>query len=729
VYSLLSLRFLEEICRLARMRRTGPVAQGISIIVKHADTLIPDNPVAQMGDLDRQKLTLITEWFTDPEFQDSLEQVILIAPTMASVHESIRRLPHVSMIEVPRPDADARREFIRWMHARTGRTIKLRRSQKELAEITAGMTLLTLESLFLQAKHRNGELEEKDILDSLNRLLMSELGDKIELVKPRHSMADVIGATAIKAELTRLQKLLAKRDPSIAPTGILVAGPNGVGKTFIFEAWATECDRLVIVLKNLRGMYFGQTDQTFERLRNVLEALGNVIILVDEADTVFGKPGANTHETEARLFGNVIRMMGDTKNRGRIVWLLLTARPDNLAPDLKRSGRAGLHLPVFDPEGEDRKAYVRHILKRAGCDPASLTDAEFATLELHTAKYSPADFNELLVELKAERALQGRSRATKKSRPRSAISSQDKSRANAASRRCMPLWNVRARGCCLRPSRRKHARNSRTNWRNCFAQSCNSRDTISSRGPTWTFHYSLRAALEELTSQHRLSDLTPAADALSVAYRQRNKFRGGYVDGEAQRVAYAGSRMPATYAAVAHVLWRLTEADPNAAPRTMLDIGTGPGTALWAASEVLESITSARAVDVDPGMLELAAQLVEGGPSWMREQVEWQRGDAGAQYGDRRSRRGVVRVQRVAARAARGRRRERVERRRRLARARRTGHARGVQASAGIAQAVDRARRAHHRAVPARWRVSNGGRSLLVSLCRAPISHAHAPIA
>jgi len=407
VYSLLSLRFLEEICRLARMRRTGPVAQGISIIIKHADTLIPDNPVAQMGDLDRQKLTLVTEWFTDPEFQDSLEQVILIAPTMASVHESIRRLPHVSMIEVPRPDADARREFIRWMHARTGRTIKLRRTQKELAEITAGMTLLTLESLFLQAKHRNGELEEADILESLNRLLMSELGDKIELVKPRHSMADVIGATAIKAELSRLQKLLAKRDPSIAPTGILVAGPNGVGKTFIFEAWATECDRLVIVLKNLRGMYFGQTDQTFERLRNVLEALGNVIILVDEADTVFGKPGANTHETEARLFGNVIRMMGDPKNRGRIVWLLLTARPDNLAPDLKRSGRAGLHLPVFDPEGEDRKAYVRHILKRAGCDPASLKDSEFAALELHTAKYSPADFNELLVELKAERALRG----------------------------------------------------------------------------------------------------------------------------------------------------------------------------------------------------------------------------------------------------------------------------------------------------------------------------------
>jgi len=144
--------------------------------------------------------------------------------------------------------------------------------------------------------------------------------------------------------------------------------------------------------------------------------------------------------------------------------------------------------------------------------------------------------------------------------------------------------------------------------------------------------FSLRAALEELTSQHRLSDLTPAADALSVAYRQRSKFKGGFVDGEAARVAYAGSRMPATYAAVAHVLARLIEADPAAAPRTMLDLGTGPGTALWAASELIGSMDSAIAVDTDGGMLELAADLASLGPAWMQTNVEWQRGDAGAKH-------------------------------------------------------------------------------------------------
>lgn len=407
VYSFVTLKFLEELCRLARRRPTGPVANGLTIVLLHAEMLLPDAPLAQMSEIDRQKLTLLTEWFRDPDFLASNDQVLLIAPTVAGVHEALRTLPHMAAIEIPRPDIAARCAFIEWMHAQTGRSLKLAHAESELAEMTAGMTLLTLQGLFLQARHRDGVLDEKDLLDALNRLLASELGDKIEVKKPRHTMADVIGAEALKKELDRLKRLLASRDASVAPVGILVAGPNGVGKTFIFEAWAADCGRLVIELKNLRGMYFGQTDQIFEKLKSVLESLGNVIVFIDEADTMFGRPGRDTHETEARLFGNLVRMMGDPKNRGRIVWILLTARPDNLAPDLKRSGRAGLHLPVFDPEGDDRRAHVAMLFKRAGFDASTLSDEQRTTIETRTAELSPADFNELLTEMRAERKIAG----------------------------------------------------------------------------------------------------------------------------------------------------------------------------------------------------------------------------------------------------------------------------------------------------------------------------------
>lgn len=402
VYTLLALKFLEELFTLARRHRTPGLT--LTLIVEHAETLLPDAPLAQMGDNDRQKLTLLTEWFSDPDFLVSPDQVILVAPALASVHETLRRLPHVAPLTVPLPDLAAREAFITWRRGQPDATAEV---PAKLAELAAGMTLLTIESLFQQAELRKEPIGDKEVLVALNRLLESELGDKTEVVRPAHTMADVVGATALRGELGRIKALLELRDPSVAPVGILVAGPNGVGKTFVFEAWAAECNRLVIVLKNLRSMYYGQTDVIFEKLRNVLEALGNVIVFIDEADTVFGRPGPNTHETEARLFGSLIRMMGDPRNRGRIVWLLLTARPENLAPDLKRSGRAGLHLPVFDPEDDDRKAYIDHILRRAKVDPAGLAPEQHARLLERTAELSPADFNEVVVELRAERALTG----------------------------------------------------------------------------------------------------------------------------------------------------------------------------------------------------------------------------------------------------------------------------------------------------------------------------------
>ena len=407
VYSFLTLKFLEELCTLARRHPQGGL-NNLTVIIKHAETLLPDAALPQMADIDRQKLTLLREWFSDPDFLGSNEQVMLISPTSVGVHRDLRTLPHVSSITIPLPDKEQRAAFIEWMGEQTGGSVKLKKSGQELAVLTAGMTYLTLQNLFLQARHRGGELDERDVLEALNQLLVSELGDKVEMVVPQHTMGDVVGATELRRELGRLKALMALRDPKLCPVGILVTGPNGVGKTFIFEAWAAECDRLVIVLKNLRSMYFGQTDQIFEKLRHVLEALGNVIVLIDEADTVFAKPGgANVHETEARLFGNIIRMMGDPRNRGRIVWLLLTARPDNLAPDLKRSGRAGLHLPVFDPEGEDRRAYIDHTLGRGGFDPSGLTATQRAELEQRTLELSPADFNEVVMELRAERAMSG----------------------------------------------------------------------------------------------------------------------------------------------------------------------------------------------------------------------------------------------------------------------------------------------------------------------------------
>ena len=193
---------------------------------------------------------------------------------------------------------------------------------------------------------------------------------------------------------------LAATGPESLP-GAAVCGPIGGGKTYLFEAVATELDMVVLVLKNIRSQWFGQTDVIFERLRRVLLALAKVIIFVDEADTQFGGVGADTHETERRLTGKLQAMMSDNALRGRVVWLLITARIHQLSPDIRRPGRVGdLIIPILDPEGEDRDAFLRWTLKDVLS--GELTPDLLAKLTLMTAKFSTASFAALRGELKAK---------------------------------------------------------------------------------------------------------------------------------------------------------------------------------------------------------------------------------------------------------------------------------------------------------------------------------------
>jgi ATP-dependent 26S proteasome regulatory subunit len=75
-----------------------------------------------------------------------------------------------------------------------------------------------------------------------------------------------------------------------------------------------------------------------------------VLVIVDEADAALGNRQASGDSgTSARVFSMIASQMGNTRYRGQIVWMLLTSRPDLLPIDLKRQGRAEVHIPLFYP--------------------------------------------------------------------------------------------------------------------------------------------------------------------------------------------------------------------------------------------------------------------------------------------------------------------------------------------------------------------------------------------
>jgi SpoVK/Ycf46/Vps4 family AAA+-type ATPase len=115
------------------------------------------------------------------------------------------------------------------------------------------------------------------------------------------------------------------------------------------------------MLKNFRSKYVGETEGNLERVLSLLRAMGPVVVVVDEADAALGSREQDGDSgTSSRVFGMIASQMGDTRYRGRIVWMLLTARPDLLPIDLKRQGRAEVHIPLFYPtdENEIRQMFV-----------------------------------------------------------------------------------------------------------------------------------------------------------------------------------------------------------------------------------------------------------------------------------------------------------------------------------------------------------------------------------
>lgn len=394
----LALEILRQMTICSRSKLQGD----LMIFIEAADMLLPSGKgdVASLDDKQRRRVSIVQDWFSDPAFMNGGDSVCMIAESRSLIHPRVSRMPQILDVSIPSPDTDARLAYIKHYSENADRTPKIWGTQEELASFTAGLSLHAIRQLLAAVAYDNRELTPKDLIDKVEEFIQSQVGeDVVEFKKPSHTLEHIVGCTNLKAFLRKELLPRFRATPDKALPGAAVAGPIGGGKTFLFEAVAGELGVPVLVLKSIRSQWFGQTDVIFERLRRVLEALEKVVIFVDEADTQFGGVGESAHATERRLTGKIQAMMSDPKLRGKVMWLLMTARIHLLSPDIRRPGRVGdLIIPVLDPRGEDRQAFLRWVLGGVIDEP---TDADVQRMDEITQGYSPAAFASLRSQLKA----------------------------------------------------------------------------------------------------------------------------------------------------------------------------------------------------------------------------------------------------------------------------------------------------------------------------------------
>jgi len=173
------------------------------------------------------------------------------------------------------------------------------------------------------------------------------------------------GMDAVKEDLRVVAQNMRDGRRSRVPMGILFTGPMGTGKTFVAEAFAKECGLTTIKLKNFRSKWVGATEGNLEKILTVIKAIGQVVLIIDEGDRAFGNTGEDDGGTSSRVIARIKEFMSDTSNRGRILFLVMTNRPDRLDVDLKRAGRLDRKIPfLYVQTPEEVEGVVRAQFKK-----------------------------------------------------------------------------------------------------------------------------------------------------------------------------------------------------------------------------------------------------------------------------------------------------------------------------------------------------------------------------
>jgi hypothetical protein len=352
-------------------------------VIEFAEFVVPRGDAVQLGGPFAANVVKVLGWANDPAIAHANIVTVLLSEGLHDLNALVVENPHAAALHVPLPDGDAMIDYVRILAA------------SEFAELAAtsdvpvdivgerltGLSRVGARTAIALAL-RNGRRLTTQWLGGIKKeLIERECQGLLEFVESPFTLDDIAGLDAVRTWL-RDDATLLKRDALHAlPMGYLIAGRIGTGKTFIVQCWAGELGIPCVVFKNFRDRWVGATESNLEKIFAVLRALGQVVVFVDEADQASGRRdgGDNDSGLSGRVYAMLAKEMSDTRNRGRIIWVFATSRPDLVEVDLKRQGRLDVHIPLFPPETAAERAALLMAIARKLKVP--VTQADLPPLE------------------------------------------------------------------------------------------------------------------------------------------------------------------------------------------------------------------------------------------------------------------------------------------------------------------------------------------------------------
>lgn len=368
--------------------------QSSGVVLGYAETIAQVSEINFLTQEERANLVTFQRWASDPDLLGSDNLILLITENLSDINPRIVKNPQIYSIEIPMPEYDERLEYINFII--NNYNVDLEMKVEQLAYLTAGLRRIQIDGLFRQAKKSDNKITYQLIKDKKKAIIEDECFGLVEMVESDHNLDNIGGMEVTKTYLRRIIKNIKDGKYQRVPMGIFFVGAMGTGKTFVAEAFAGESGLTCLKLKNFRDKWVGSTEANLEKILNIVKALGSVLIIMDEVDRALGGgEDEGDSGTSSRVYAKIKAFMSDTSNRGKILWLIMSNRPDKLDIDLKRPGRFDSKIPFFYPQNSEELESVIKVLFNKNKIKFEIND--FSEITKKVVGYSGADLEAIIL--------------------------------------------------------------------------------------------------------------------------------------------------------------------------------------------------------------------------------------------------------------------------------------------------------------------------------------------
>ncbi len=372
--------------------------KSMALIFEYAQYLVPSSDLDSLARGGGARLVRFLSWAQNPHIKRANMAFCLVADRLSEVSDRLVQSPHVAAIEIPLPSRAERLKFSQSTSAGADLAKISDFSAEQLADMSNGLSLINLDVVLAQAAKAERRVDVKRFRELKKTMIERQCSDLVEFIEPPHTLDLLVGQDEAKKRLKDDADWITRGRLDIAPMGYLISGPVGTGKTFMAECYAGSIGIPCVVLRNFRSKYVGETEGNLQQVLGVLRSLGPVVVIIDEADAALGNRQSDGDSgTSARVFSMIAAQMGNTQYRGQIIWMLLTSRPDLLPIDLKRQGRAEVHIPLFYPQAEPEIRTMFTILAKKNKLPLAADAVPNVSPE---RKLSGADIESIILAAK-----------------------------------------------------------------------------------------------------------------------------------------------------------------------------------------------------------------------------------------------------------------------------------------------------------------------------------------